>query len=231
MAVKIDQRRAEQSGRLDGGPEQAQVARGGHGGHRREEQQQAAGEDRLWRVVEDEAVLPLLAGVALLLRQVGRGVMRRAQEQQRGHAQEKEAWRVEREPLPGAGQPERRFFKALRHGIGPAPAAVGQYAAGRQQEMQPGGPQQQPAARGVVAQQEGGRAGEQGQDDEEYRHQPSSPRRQSESCDSASVSIWSNSRLMWKIAMPITNTATKTSSSIASSTISGCSTNSARPKI
>ena len=64
VSVEADQRRTGQRGRLDRDPQQPQVAADADQAHRRHEQQQAADEDRLRLVAEEESLLGVAGGVA-----------------------------------------------------------------------------------------------------------------------------------------------------------------------
>ena len=99
VAVEVDQRRRGQRRRLDRHPQQAQVLADGHQGHRRQEQQQAAGEHAppaRWRTAAPPRVAARLVALAP---QVAHGIDRRRREQEARDAEEQR---------PAASRPSQR---------------------------------------------------------------------------------------------------------------------------
>jgi len=196
VAVEVDERGRGQGGGLHADPQQAQVRRHAHKAHACQKKQEAAGEARLGRVGEQPAldhVRPLAAHLAV---QIARGVEGCGQEQHAGDEQEQFARGVQQEC-------------AVEHGARAA------HEGGQGEQQMRHGHADQKRAPGVVPRHEEGRRPGTGreQDDQRVQHP-----RYSLSDASRSASMWSNSRLMRKMAMPMTKTATNTSSRMPIST-------------
>ena len=98
VSVEVDQGRARQRGGLHGDPQESERLARGHQRHRGQEQQQAGGERGLRRIVEEEALLEVLAPSGHLAAQVRGGVDGSCEEEHARDAQEQSPESVEPEP-------------------------------------------------------------------------------------------------------------------------------------
>ena len=98
MPVEVDQRGAGQRRGLDGHPEQPEVLAHGHQRHRRQEEEQAAGEGALSGVGEQGALLEVLPPAPVFPPQVAQGVNCYHQKEGTRDAQEKQAEGIESQP-------------------------------------------------------------------------------------------------------------------------------------
>ena len=164
VPVIVDERGAGEGGRLDGDPEEDEVMADADEGHGGEEEEEAAGEDRLGCV---GAVAGARREGGVAVGEVLERIEGDGEEEDRGDGEEEEAGGVELDPA------------AEERGGGRDPGA------GDEREVAGGGGDEQRAARRVMADCEGGQAGEKGEKRQGLQH----GRDYSFSADSRSVSM------------------------------------------
>ena len=208
MAVEVDQRRAGQRRGLDADPEQAEMLAHCHQRHRRQEQQQTAREDGLRLVAEKLMFFAVEMPRMALPAEIADTVDCRGQEQDAHDTQEEKSDLVQCEP--------------------PAPRRLGPFGPGAcgQRGVEQRGAHQQARRTRSDRNQKAANPLTRG-----TRKKAKIIGHQSLSDVNWSTSIWSNSRLIWKIMIPMTKTATNTSSKTPISTRNGSSWAKATPKM
>ncbi len=178
----------------------------GHERHGRKEQEQTTGEDAFRHVDEEQPLFEIGALAAALVGEIADGVDRRGAEERARERQHEQSQRIERDPSR-----ERRLGQPHPRGSG-------------ETEMEERGRDEQRAPHDVEPDEEGGGARER-----RHQHERDDHGTESLSVERRSASRCLSSRWMWNTMIPITKTATKTSSSTPISTSSGESFTSGTP--
>ena len=98
MPMEIDQRRAGQRRGFDADPQQAEMLADRDQRHRRQEQQQAAGKDRLGLVGKEQVLLEVDVRDVVFLAEIAQAIDRGGQKQHAGDREKQQAQAVQLQP-------------------------------------------------------------------------------------------------------------------------------------